>query len=106
MEKELVELTKKLISYRTVTGNRNETRKCIGYIRRYLKGLHIKEFSSNAFRSLVVSNVPFTSDKRYEVMFHGHIDVVPADDKEQFNPIESNGKVFGRGALDMKGGVA
>lgn len=37
---------------------------------------------------------------------HGHYDVVPAFDAEQFRPRVEGGRLIGRGAADMKGGVA
>jgi acetylornithine deacetylase len=44
------------------------------------------------------------------LIFNGHVDVVPADDPAnwQYSPWEGTlvgGKVFGRGAVDMKGGL-
>jgi succinyl-diaminopimelate desuccinylase len=36
---------------------------------------------------------------------HGHYDVVPAFTPEQFQPRTAGGKLFGRGATDMKGGL-
>lgn len=36
---------------------------------------------------------------------HGHFDVVPAADPEQYHPIRKNGRIYGRGASDMKGGL-
>jgi succinyl-diaminopimelate desuccinylase len=36
---------------------------------------------------------------------HGHYDVVPAFGPEQFSPQVRDGRVFGRGASDMKGGL-
>ena len=41
-----------------------------------------------------------------EVHLHGHYDVVPAASDTQFQPRVSNGRVYGRGATDMKGGLA
>ncbi|UCE18333.1 MAG: M20 family metallopeptidase [Gemmatimonadota bacterium] len=41
-----------------------------------------------------------------EVHLHGHYDVVPAASAEQFHPRVSNGRLYGRGAADMKGGLA
>ena len=41
-----------------------------------------------------------------EVHFHGHYDVVPASSPDQFRPVVSEGKLSGRGAADMKGGLA
>ena len=37
---------------------------------------------------------------------HGHYDVVPAFGEAQFEPRVENGRLFGRGASDMKGGLA
>lgn len=40
------------------------------------------------------------------VVFHGHYDVVPAQDAAQFTPRVEGGVLRGRGSADMKGGVA
>jgi succinyl-diaminopimelate desuccinylase len=37
--------------------------------------------------------------------FHGHFDVVPAQSPAQFRPERRDGKIIGRGAADMKGGI-
>jgi acetylornithine deacetylase/succinyl-diaminopimelate desuccinylase family protein len=37
--------------------------------------------------------------------FHGHYDVVPAQSREQFEPLRKEHFLFGRGACDMKGGI-
>ena len=39
------------------------------------------------------------------VYFHGHFDVVPAQNLAQFRPQRRDGKISGRGAADMKGGL-
>ena len=39
------------------------------------------------------------------VIFYGHVDVVPAEGWNAFNPRSDNGKIFGRGAADMKGSI-
>jgi succinyl-diaminopimelate desuccinylase len=38
--------------------------------------------------------------------FHGHYDVVPAQSRQQFTPVLKGGNLFGRGASDMKSGLA
>ena len=38
--------------------------------------------------------------------FSGHYDVVPAQDRSQFEPAVRKGNLHGRGAADMKGGIA
>jgi len=39
------------------------------------------------------------------LIFYGHIDVVPAEGWDAFKPRVVNGKVYGRGAADMKGSI-
>ena len=39
------------------------------------------------------------------VYFHGHFDVVPAQDPAQFRPRRQGGRIVGRGTADMKGGL-
>ena len=39
------------------------------------------------------------------VYFHGHIDVVPAQSRDQFEPKVTDETIFGRGSTDMKGGL-
>lgn len=50
------------------------------------------------------------SDKGASLMFNSHIDVMPADDVKEwtyppFQPIILDGKMYGRGTADMKGGL-
>jgi len=44
-------------------------------------------------------------DGRRTIYFHGHFDVVPAQDPAQFTPRRGDGRIVGRGAADMKGGL-
>jgi succinyl-diaminopimelate desuccinylase len=39
------------------------------------------------------------------IYFHGHFDVVPAQDPAQFDPQRRDGRLIGRGSADMKGGL-
>ena len=39
------------------------------------------------------------------IYFHGHFDVVPAQDPAQFDPQRRDGRIIGRGSADMKGGL-
>ncbi|GAA4030444.1 M20 family metallopeptidase [Allokutzneria multivorans] len=42
---------------------------------------------------------------RKTLYFHGHFDVVPAQDRAQFAAQRRDGRIVGRGSADMKGGV-
>jgi succinyl-diaminopimelate desuccinylase len=48
----------------------------------------------------------FYGEGQRTLYFHGHFDVVPAQSREQFNPRIENGRLYGRGATDMKAGLA
>jgi len=42
---------------------------------------------------------------RPRLIFYGHIDVVPAEGWDAFSPRVTDGRVYGRGAADMKGSI-
>ncbi len=60
-------------------------------------------------RANLVLHVP-SSGSRKALLFASHLDVVPADPKawtrHPFRPHEEQGRIYGRGACDMKGGLA
>ena len=94
------ELLKKLIKFKTVDSD-EKALNCVKYIKDYLKDTHLymKDYLFNNKRSLVISN---TVSNNLDIIFCGHLDVVPAKD-EQFNPVICDGKMYGRGTFDMKG---
>lgn len=101
---DVTQLTEELVKFRTVKGEEQEIEDCFDYIREYFseEEFVIQAFENNDTETLVVG---FEETKNPEILLHGHIDVVPAD-KEMFEPEVRNGKIFGRGAGDMKSGVA
>ncbi len=97
----ILEVTKKLISFKTETGNIQEIKNCIDYCTSLFKDLpvHIEIFNiSNVSPVLFISN---TNADSYDVITIGHLDVVPAKE-DMYTPIIKDGKMFARGALDMK----
>jgi len=42
---------------------------------------------------------------KLRLIFYGHADVVPAADWDAFSPRFTDGKIYGRGSADMKGGI-
>lgn len=101
----LSQLTAELIKFKTITGSNNEVDKAFSFISNFLSKLHIKQFENNGFKSLAISNTDFNR-KKFDLILHGHIDVVPAKNNKDFIPYFKKNRLFGRGALDMKGGLA
>ena len=102
MNKELIHITKKLISFQT-TQDKEEIKKCFNFIKKEMKGFKIKEYNINGKRSLVI--FLGRDRKKFDIILNGHIDVVPAE-KNEFKPKIKNGKIYGRGSYDMKSGCA
>lgn len=97
---DLISTIQDLIKFRTETGNVSEIQKAAEYIRQKFIGTDVlvSVFQTTASPVIFLRN---TETLDFDVVILGHIDVVPAPD-EMFNPIIRNGKMYGRGTLDMK----
>lgn len=108
MQNEILDLTRKLISFKTVNGNDKEFTECFGFIKNFFAKeiksgkIIVKEYKKNNLPSIVFLNI---DTLKPDIILAGHIDVVGADDKD-FIPKIKNGKLFGRGTADMKSEVA
>lgn len=99
------EILRKLVSFPTVTEDTQPVHEALDYIATFVaqRGMHVERFDSNGFESLVATVQP--GDKTPKVMLAGHLDVTPAAD-EAFELRVSEGKLYGRGTLDMKFAIA
>lgn len=108
---ELAEFTRQLISIPTENPPGREYERCIRLIERKLKAFGLDT------RIIEVEHPGARSYRRYALLasfgrgrktvyFHGHYDVVPAEDSCQFVPHVKDGLLWGRGSSDMKGGIA
>ncbi|PKL44949.1 MAG: hypothetical protein CVV39_08155 [Planctomycetes bacterium HGW-Planctomycetes-1] len=68
------------------------------------KGIKSKVDVWNKNRANIIATLK-SSGKKPALLFVSHLDVVPAENN-LFKPIERGGKIFGRGACDMKAGMA
>lgn len=105
-----VELLQRLIQFDTTNppGNENE---CIGYIATLLgeAGFTCQTFARDPNRPNLITRLPGRGDA-LPLLLYGHVDVVTtAGQAWTHPPFEGrlvDGYMWGRGALDMKGGVA
>ena len=97
---DLMQTVEDLIRFRTETGNEAEIAKAAQYIKDKFAGTDtlVEIFQTTASPVVFLRNCD-TLD--FDVVILGHIDVVPAAD-EMFVPRIENGKMYGRGTLDMK----
>lgn len=101
---EIVKLTLRLIRFKSTANNEDQLRASIDYCARYLKkgNIIIRRYEKNKKPSLVAT---YQRTKCPQIFFVGHLDVVGAKNN-QFIPTIKNGRIYGRGAFDMKGQVA
>jgi succinyl-diaminopimelate desuccinylase len=101
---ELIARTKELMLMRTTADNPVALKDAIEYVRKLVEkvpDVTIERFERNGKPSLLAYRGKQRPEK-FDLLLNGHVDVVPAKDA-QFKPYEKDGKLYGRGALDMKG---
>jgi succinyl-diaminopimelate desuccinylase len=97
-------LAERLIRYDT--SRHEELVAAAGFVKGWLESrdIEVRDFEHRG-APVLVAEVGSTSETTPCVVFHGHLDVVPGR-PEQFEPRVENDRLFGRGAYDMKGGLA
>jgi succinyl-diaminopimelate desuccinylase len=95
-------LAERLIAYDT--SNENGIRGAAAFVKGWLEAreLPVRETSHKGIPVLLAEVGP---PRAPCVIFHGHIDVVPAH-HDQFDPRVEGDRLYGRGAYDMKGALA
>lgn len=96
----ILTLAKQLIAIPSVSGDIKKAVEILKFTENYLPEYKPIPFVSNKIPSLLFSNHGKDISK-FKIIFNVHLDVVPAD-KQLFIPVEKNGKLYGRGAFDMK----
>lgn len=97
----LIEVAEELMRFRTETGNETEIKQAMNYIKNMMTliGARVDIFAPSGCAPVIFIRNHNTLD--FDALVLGHIDVVPADDK-MFKPVIKDGKLYGRGSLDMK----
>jgi succinyl-diaminopimelate desuccinylase len=95
-------LTERLITYDTSTLEGMQS--AAGFVKGWLEARDVEVTGTfHNGRPVLAASVGAHSGRT--VVFHGHLDVVPGR-PEQFVPRVAGDRLFGRGAYDMKGGLA
>jgi len=106
----VISLTQKLIGFNTVNppGNEKEMAKYVGNLLS-TNGFNVEYFSFEENRLHVIAEKGL-SQTSPPLVFSGHFDTVPVGaNKWSFDPFKGkllDGKIYGRGSSDMKGGLA
>jgi succinyl-diaminopimelate desuccinylase len=98
-------LAERLITYDT--SRPEELAVAAGYVKDWLgeHGVEVTEQSHNGLPVILAAVGPEPSPTTPTLILHGHLDVVPGFE-EQFTPHVEGDRLIGRGAYDMKGGLA
>lgn len=105
MSKILTDTLIELLRIESVTDKPNNLLRAIEYVKGYFtnESVYIRQYESKGKPSIVIS----TKDtKNFDLVFLGHVDVVPADYTDAFLPKVEDTKIYARGSSDMKGPVA
>jgi len=101
---EIIEQTKQLIAIPSTADNPQALREAVDFVAGIVAGhpgITIERFERNGKHSFLA----YKKGKRpakFDILLNGHLDVVPGS-AELFVPREEEDKLYGRGALDMKG---
>ena len=104
------ELLQELIRFDTTNPPGNEAA-CVQYVADLLQqgGIDYQIFAKDAARPNLLARLP-GAGQAPPLLLYGHVDVVTAADQQWTHPpfsgVIADGCVWGRGTLDMKGGVA
>lgn len=98
---DVIKVAESLMRFRTETGNTQEINNCLNYCRQMFKstGAVVEIFSKEGIAPVIFIANKKTND--FDALVLGHIDVVPAEDS-MFKPEIKDGRLYGRGSLDMK----
>ncbi|HSW87560.1 MAG TPA: M20 family metallopeptidase [Candidatus Saccharimonadales bacterium] len=104
MIKEIVSLSKILIAVSTVIGDQKNLDLALEVVHQDLSDFKYQQFNSHGYNSILYYNTE-SFDTPFKIILNGQLDVAYAK-ASQFTPYIKDGKLYGRGAYDMKGATA
>ena len=108
--KKSIALLKEILAIPSVNGADNEGA-VAEFIANYLKEKHIDAFVQQIDETHANIIAKLEGKSSETVVWNGHLDTVPYGNTEEWNtdpsiPVERNGRIYARGASDMKSGLA
>lgn len=101
MLQSILSLSKQLISIPSTKENPKEIKKVLDLVEDVVgKEFTVDRFEKNGSPSLLIHNQK-PGTKKFKIILDAHLDVVPGKDY-QYEPYEKGGRLYGRGAYDMK----
>jgi acetylornithine deacetylase/succinyl-diaminopimelate desuccinylase family protein len=97
----VVDLTQRLVAIPSENPPGNHYAECVTLLEAELERLDLRP---RRITDLILE--ASVGEGETPLYFHGHYDVVPAQDATQFEPYIDGDRLFGRGTADMKGGLA
>ena len=105
MPKQIVALSKKLISIKSDPENTKELQKALDLVLDQLSDFTIERFERNGVVSALIHNQKKKKVRKFTVLLNGHLDVIPGKE-HQYSPVIKGKKLYGVGSMDMKSNVA
>jgi len=102
MNEEILSLHRELIKIPSVSSDIEKLHEIVDFVESQFDGYTnaiIKRYEWNKKPSIVIQNFEWLEA---DIILNGHLDVVPASSEDQFEPYEEDGKIYARGAGDMK----
>ena len=106
MKETILSLHKALIQIPSVSSDIAKLNEIINYVEEQFREYpqaNIKKYEWNKKPSIIIQNF---EGLEADIILNGHLDVVPPSEEHQFEPIYKDGKIYARGAGDMKAGDA
>ncbi|HWZ65585.1 MAG TPA: M20 family metallopeptidase [Patescibacteria group bacterium] len=105
---EILEQTKQLIAIPSTHNNPQALSQALSFVASFIKeqrpNITIEHFESNG-KSSFLAYRDQARPKKFKIILNGHVDVVPGE-PSQYQVIEKDGKLYGRGIYDMKAACA
>lgn len=101
MQQQILDLSKQLMAVESIDSKKDKLQEVIEVAKKHLEGFTIEEFINENKRPSILAYAGTTRPEKFKIILNAHLDVVSGN-PDQYAGVEKDGKLFGRGAIDMK----